>query len=144
MEDYTAIVTPCNNKKGFRIDYIYYAPWFLWKLPEDQLAKIKQTVFIECIACILLFVTAAVIPSGLNALRLVAFPALLAVSAFVAATGCLYYMVRYVFSISGTALMLCYFAEAALSYLIRRQYARIPFTTELNDILNHVERAVPD
>lgn len=33
-DDYTAVSIPADNKAGFRITYIYYAPWHIWDLPQ--------------------------------------------------------------------------------------------------------------
>lgn len=40
-ENYAAVEKPAKNKDGFKIEYVYYAPWYLWDLPEKQLRSCK-------------------------------------------------------------------------------------------------------
>ena len=49
-ESYTAVPVPADNKQGFRMKYIYYAPWYRWDLPAKKLWRGKF---------IMLFVSAA-------------------------------------------------------------------------------------
>jgi len=76
QEDYVAVKTPCDNKDGFRIDYVYYSPWFLWDLPEDELKKRKHLILAEGLLSLAVYIIAAAIPCWLNAMSVVAFPAL--------------------------------------------------------------------
>lgn len=76
QEDYVAVKTPCGNKDGFKIEYAYYSPWFVWDLPEDELKKEKKAILWQGIASLLVYVLTASIPCWLNAAGMVAYPAL--------------------------------------------------------------------
>lgn len=55
-ENYAAVEKPANNKEGFKIEYVYYAPWYLWDKPEAELKKCKRVslgVSILGLACCL-------------------------------------------------------------------------------------------
>ncbi len=43
-ENYAAVEKPANNKDGFKIEYVYYAPWYLWDKPETELKKCKRVL----------------------------------------------------------------------------------------------------
>ena len=77
-EEYIATTEPCDNKKGFRIKYVYYGSWFRWNLPADQLGKIRKKAAVLLTADILLYVFAAVFSGGVNSFRLVAYPGIAA------------------------------------------------------------------
>lgn len=184
MEEYTAVVVPADNKKGFVIDYVYYGTWYLWNLPEPVLKAQKTIMLIEGIAGAVAAVTAAAIPSWYNAQSYVAFPAIIAallyflemfglgqfffakyrttrsnytaanrklriypilnaIAAFAAMLGCIYYLLAYVYSMTGICLGMLYCLEGLASCLIYRRYVRIPVTSEGNDVLKHVQRATP-
>lgn len=81
MEEYTAVVVPADNKKGFVIDYAYYGLWYKWNLPEADLKRTKTVVLIEGIMGLTVTAAAAAIPSWYNALSFVAYPALIAMLA---------------------------------------------------------------
>ena len=81
MEEYVAISVPAKNKKGFKVKYVYYATWYLWYCPERQLKKEKQYVLGKGTGCLFAFVLTILLRSGLNALALVAFPAIVAMMA---------------------------------------------------------------
>lgn len=72
-EEYIATVEPCNNKKGYRIKYVYYGNWYVWNLPEKQLVKTKVRIGLLALCDILLYTWAAAFPSDLNGYKLVAF-----------------------------------------------------------------------
>ena len=38
-ECYTAVPVPADNEKGFKIKYVYCAPWYIWEFPERCLLK---------------------------------------------------------------------------------------------------------
>ncbi len=79
QEEYVAVETPCDNKNGFRIEYVYYANWLVWNLPEKELKKRKRRILLEGVAGALVCLMTAAIPSALNSLPFVAFPAILAI-----------------------------------------------------------------
>lgn len=181
QEDYTAAIVPSQNKDGFRIDYVYYASWFLWDESPDALKRHKWKILFKCLGCVVALLLNMAAGSELNTLRLVAYPALLALCVFVfelvgvgqfffarykttratfeeanrrlrvctaahavlsaaAAIACAGYMVRLGGSLPEGITLCCYAAQAALSLLIRSEYVRIPFTTERNTALDHLER----
>lgn len=185
QEDYTAIVVPCDNKDGFRIEYAYYSPWYVWDEPEDALKRRKKTLLGEGVAVTAVFLLTAAYPSVLNSLALVAFPALFSLCmlvfllfalaqfyrakyrttrftfqyvhkririfsiltglfSFGAALGAVYYAVGYGFSLEMLSTFAGYGLNAALCLHIYKQYASLPYHTEKNDILEHVERASLD
>lgn len=180
QEDYAAVEVPCDNKKGFRIDYVYFGNWLVWNLPEKELKRRKGLILLEGIASALACFGTAAVPSALNRLPLVAFPAILAICALLielfgvghfclagykatkftyetvnrrmrvypvcnlifsaaAAGGCVYYICAYGAAPDRFAVLLGHAVLAVLSFLIRRQYAAIPVTTEKNDALYHIE-----
>lgn len=187
QEDYTAIVVPASNKNGFKIDYVYYAPWFVWNLPEHELRQKKREILLLTIIELILFSLSAWNPSLLNALAFVAYPSIISMLAFIlgmigvlqfyfakyrttkstfqqanrritlhvfvhmlasaiASLGCAYYMVCYDFPLSfqNTLLLFTYGVDAMIAFVVLKQYREIPFTTEKNDTLQHVERAVAE
>ena len=82
-ENYAAVEKPANNKDGFKIEYVYYAPWYLWDKPEAELKKCKRVllgVSILGLACCLF---AGAQRCEANTALLVGVPALLALCAHV-------------------------------------------------------------
>lgn len=77
MEEYTAIEVPANNKRGFKVKYVYYGTWYRWDLPEDILKKEKRRIIVDCILGETATIVAACIKSWINTMLLVAIPAIL-------------------------------------------------------------------
>ncbi len=75
-EEYTAVMEPARCKRGFKITYVYYGPWFLWNLPENRLKREKKRILALALAAMALTLTAGWIPTALNSLALVAYPAI--------------------------------------------------------------------
>ena len=65
-EEYAAVSVPADNKDGFRINYIYYAPWHIWELPEKELQKKKGIFTVFCFASLMLFLVIASRPVRFN------------------------------------------------------------------------------
>lgn len=40
-ENYTAVEVPAQNKKGYKIEYLYSGPWYIWDMPKDKLKREK-------------------------------------------------------------------------------------------------------
>lgn len=40
-ENYTAVPVSADNARGYRMKYVYYAPWHMWDLPREQLFRRK-------------------------------------------------------------------------------------------------------
>lgn len=53
-DSYTAVPVPANNAKGFRMKYIYYAPWYRWDLPKKGLRRVKFAMLISSVVGLLL------------------------------------------------------------------------------------------
>lgn len=70
-ENYTAIRIPADNKDGFRIKYVYYAPWYLWDLPKGTLKKTKRFFMSLSLASLLLFLLTGVQPCVANSFGMV-------------------------------------------------------------------------
>lgn len=83
-ENYTAVPVPAKNRRGFRMRYIYYAPWYLWALPEPQLRREKRYILFCSAAGLILFLLSAAQPSALNRSPLVFLPVAAALCCHVA------------------------------------------------------------
>lgn len=44
-ENYAAVEVPAQNKKGYKIEYLYRGPWYIWDMPQDKLKKEKWLEF---------------------------------------------------------------------------------------------------
>lgn len=42
-DNYMAVEKPCNNRRGFRIEYVYYGPWYFWDVTDARLRSLKIT-----------------------------------------------------------------------------------------------------
>lgn len=58
-DSYTAVPIPAENKKGYKIEYIYYAPWYYWDMPEKKLIGRKAIICALSAVSLVLFVLAA-------------------------------------------------------------------------------------
>lgn len=47
---YTAVPVPAANAKGFRMKYIYYAPWYVWDMPKELLMHLKCAMLLCSVA----------------------------------------------------------------------------------------------
>lgn len=47
---YTAVPVPADNARGFKIKYIYYAPWYIWNIPEKALKRRKYELLAFSVA----------------------------------------------------------------------------------------------
>lgn len=82
-ENYAAVETPANNKAGFKIEYVYYAPWYLWDLPEEELKQCKRRLLLGSLIGLAFYVIAGVQRCPSNTLLWVGVPALLGLCAHV-------------------------------------------------------------
>lgn len=72
-DNYTTITEPADNKKGYVIRYVYYAPWYIWQVSErDFLRKKKKLTVLELLG-LLLFLMAVLFRSPLNRAPLIVF-----------------------------------------------------------------------
>lgn len=83
-ENYTAVPIPAKNRRGFRMQYIYYAPWYIWALPEPKLRREKRCILFYSILSLFLFLFSAAQPSALNRSSLVFLPVAAALCCHVA------------------------------------------------------------
>lgn len=82
-ENYAAVEKPANNKDGFKIEYVYYAPWYIWDCPEAELKKKKLTFLTVSIVSLLIFIIGGVQRCHQNTTLLVGVPAIVALCAHV-------------------------------------------------------------
>ncbi len=65
-ENYIAVEKPCKNKRGFRIYYVYYGPWYLWDEDPKQLQRIKVKIGVAFFASLAFLLISACYYSALN------------------------------------------------------------------------------
>lgn len=65
-DNYRAAETPCGNKKGFRITYIYYGPWYRWELDARTLRRVKWLIGILYFGSLGVFLSCALFDTVLN------------------------------------------------------------------------------
>ncbi len=80
-ENYMAVSVPANNKKGFKIEYIYYRPWHIWNIPEEELKAKKKSVLIAGIVGLLLFIATGAVNTPITQAAIVVIPAVLSLAA---------------------------------------------------------------
>lgn len=54
-DDYTAVSVPTDNRRGFKIQYVYCAPWYSWGLPESELKQKKTLLTAMSVGSLLIF-----------------------------------------------------------------------------------------
>lgn len=59
-EEYAAVSEPADNKEGFRITYVYYAPWYIWDLPEKKLKEKKDRFLALSVLSFFLYLMAGI------------------------------------------------------------------------------------
>ena len=77
LDEYTAIEVPADNKRGFKVEYVYYGTWYVWDLPVESLKKKKRIIALNCFAGVMATVIAACFHNWINTMRYVAIPAVL-------------------------------------------------------------------
>lgn len=65
-ENYTAVFKAADNKKGYKAEYIYYAPWYIWDIPKRKLLFRKVGYFLISALGFALLILALAIPHPLN------------------------------------------------------------------------------
>ena len=81
-DNYMAVSVPADNKKGFKIRYIYYKPWHIWNLPPEELKKKKILFGVLFPLSFILFLFSGGQYTGVNFDRLVGIPTMFSVIAF--------------------------------------------------------------
>ncbi|ANU48022.1 hypothetical protein ADH76_12975 [Enterocloster clostridioformis] len=80
-ENYKAVQEPCNNRKGFKMRYVYIGRWYVWNIPPGQLQTAKRLIGTACVFSVLLFLLGGLVDSPLNYDRYVELPGLLSIAA---------------------------------------------------------------
>lgn len=75
-ENYAAVERPANNKDGFKIEYVYYAQWYIWDLPEKELKKCKLTLLAVSVIGLLFYIYGGTRQCEANSALWVGVPAL--------------------------------------------------------------------
>lgn len=76
-ENYIAVEVPCDNKKGFKIRYEYYGPWYLWNLSADAMKRMKISIALCCVVGIFSFFFCAFRDTVMNYRTIVSVPGML-------------------------------------------------------------------
>ncbi|MGN0266772.1 MAG: hypothetical protein ACI4D7_03750 [Lachnospiraceae bacterium] len=82
-EEYIAVSVPADNKNGFKIKYVYCAPWYLWDIEEDKLKKKKRMLTCFSTASMLLYLFAGLQVTGANSFPAVEIAGIFALCAHV-------------------------------------------------------------
>lgn len=65
-ENYKAVKVPAKNKKGYKIEYLYSGPWYIWDMPQDKLKREKWLEFGLSIAGIILYLLTGSVRTKVN------------------------------------------------------------------------------
>lgn len=65
-ENYMAYEEPCNNKRGFRIQYEYVGMWYVYKLDKEEKQRYKRIFGAMCVLSTAFFALAALQKCELN------------------------------------------------------------------------------
>lgn len=82
-ENFRAVKEPCNNKKGYKMNYVYIGSWYVWNTPKERISVAKRLIGAACVFSILIFILGSLADSSLNYYRYVEFPGMLSVAALV-------------------------------------------------------------
>lgn len=82
-ENYSPVEVPCNNKRGFRIQYEYIGPWYRWGTDSALIKREKRAIGNACAVSLILFLAGALKNSALNYSRYVELFGLLSVVAYI-------------------------------------------------------------
>ena len=72
-ENYTVVTEPADNKKGYTVRYVYYAPWYVWQVSAEAFRQKKQLLAALEAFSLVLFMAAVLIRSPLNSTPVVYF-----------------------------------------------------------------------
>lgn len=82
-ENFRAVKEPCDNKKGYKMNYVYIGPWYVWNAPKARIDTAKRLIGLACAFSVLLFILGSLADSSLNYSRYVEFPGMLSIAALV-------------------------------------------------------------
>lgn len=68
-ENYAATEVPAGNRKGYKVQYLYSGPWYIWDLPQNRLKKEKWLEFGLSLSGFVLFLTAGAQEAAVNVSR---------------------------------------------------------------------------
>ena len=68
-ENYVAVSVPANNKRGTKMKYVYYAPWYIWNLPPQELKKRKAVILSDNLISLMVFLLSVSLRTPLNNLK---------------------------------------------------------------------------
>lgn len=77
-DNYTTVTEPAQNKRGYTIRYVYYAPWYVWRVSQDTFRRKKQLVTACELVGLGIFLAAVLYRSPLNSNPWVFLPTALA------------------------------------------------------------------
>lgn len=70
-ENYVATIIPADNKRGYKVEYVYYAPWYIWKISEEIFQKQKRILLGMEIGSLILFLAIVLLRISLNSNKIV-------------------------------------------------------------------------
>lgn len=71
-DNYTTVTEPADNKKGYVIRYVYYAPWYIWQMSKEAFTRKKQMLIALELFGLVLFFAGVLSRSPLNSVPIVA------------------------------------------------------------------------
>ena len=77
------VEVPADNKKGFKIKYVYSGPWYIWRTEPEEIQKSKVVIGILCLLDMILFAAAGLMPGSVNTVKWVEIPGLFSLLALV-------------------------------------------------------------
>ena len=80
-DNYKAISVPANNKKGFKIRYVYYKPWHIWDLSHRDIKIKKRLIGSLFLFSLLFFIISSAQYTKINFDRVVGIATMLSVCA---------------------------------------------------------------
>lgn len=82
-EYYQAVSVPANNKRGFKIRYVYTGAWMVCREDGAIVRRIKHYILSACAVCLILYFAASLQSSPVNAARGVSIFGLLSLVPYV-------------------------------------------------------------
>lgn len=80
-ENYMPVPEPKNNRKGFKIRYVYYGAWYSWD--ADRLKRNKILIAAACVLGLVFFLLGNCTGANANRSAFVGIPANLSIAVFV-------------------------------------------------------------
>lgn len=80
-ENFKPVKEPADNKKGYRIRYVYIGNWHVWRAERAVIKRTKGLIAFLFVLSVMIFLLGALVDSRLNASRFVALPGTMAIAA---------------------------------------------------------------